>query len=102
MGQEDGQAWHQQQAPVAAEVAVGTQSHAEPDAAEQGRSVKEMAFAKAYFDLEKGKYPKDYDKLLTENLPSTYHVQDTWENYDLIKPQIDKRFAAWKKKRKTG
>ncbi len=61
-----------------------------------------MAFAKVYFDLEPGKYLKDYDKILTGNLSSSYHVQDTWENYDSIKPQIDKRFAAWKKRGKTA
>ena len=61
-----------------------------------------VAFAKAYFDFDTGKYLKDYDKILTRKLPTLYHVQDTWDNYDLIKPQIDKRFAAWKKKRKTG
>lgn len=60
-----------------------------------------LAFTTAYFDFEKGRYLKDYDQLLSGKLPSMYHVQDTWENYDRLKPQIDKRFAAWKKKRKV-
>ena len=41
----------------------------------------------------------DYEKLFLGELPTMYHVQDTWENYDLLKSQIDKRFAAWRKKR---
>lgn len=60
-----------------------------------------LAFTKAYFDFDKGQYLKDYEKLLSGKLPSMYHVQDTWENYDLLKTQIDNRFAAWKKKRKV-
>ncbi len=60
-----------------------------------------LAFATEYFDFDKGQYLKDYDKLLSGKLPSMYHVQDTWENYDRLREQIDKRFAAWKKKRKS-
>lgn len=56
------------------------------------------AFARSYFDFQTGQYLQDYDRLLSHGLPSMYHVEDTWENYDLIKKQIDKRFAEWKKK----
>ncbi len=58
-----------------------------------------LAFAQAYFDFETGKYLKDYEKLLAADLPSMYHVPDTWESYATLKPQIDKRYAAWKKRR---
>ncbi len=58
-----------------------------------------IEFTEAYFDFEKGKYIPDYEKLFLGELPTMYHVQDTWENYDLLKSQIDKRFAAWRKKR---
>jgi hypothetical protein len=57
------------------------------------------AFAVAYFDFDKGQYLKDYEKLLSAKLPSMYHVKDTWENYDRLKLQIDKRFAAWRRKK---
>jgi hypothetical protein len=60
-----------------------------------------LAFTRAYFDFEKGKYLKDYEKLLSAGLPSMYHVPDTWESYDTLKPQIDKRYAAWQKKRRS-
>ena len=59
------------------------------------------AFTRTYFDFEKGKYLKDYESLLAGGLPTQYHVQDTWENYDRLKLQIDKRFAAWRKKRRS-
>jgi hypothetical protein len=32
-----------------------------------------------------------------KGLPSDYHVQDTWENYDKISKVINKRFADWNK-----
>ena len=60
-----------------------------------------LAFAQAYFEFEKGKYIKDYEKLLSAKLPSMYHVPDTWETYDALKPQIDKRYAAWQKKSRS-
>jgi hypothetical protein len=56
-----------------------------------------LAFTTEYFDFENGKFLKDYEKLFP-GLPSMYHVQDTWENYNKLKPVIDKRYAAWKKK----
>lgn len=59
-----------------------------------------LAFTKAYFDFEKGKYLKDYEKLLEAGLPD-YGVPDTWESYDTLKPQLDKRYAAWQKQRRS-
>lgn len=58
-----------------------------------------LEFAQAYFDFDKGEYLKDYEKVLTKKLPTMYHVKDSWENYNLLKPCIDKRFAAWRQKR---
>jgi len=59
------------------------------------------AFALAYFEFDSGKYLNDYDKLLSSGLPSMYHVPDTWACYDALKPQIDKRYAAWRKKHRS-
>ena len=53
-------------------------------------------FSLEYFDFGSGKYLKDYEKLLGKGLPSLFHVQDTWENYEKIKAVIDKRFLSWK------
>jgi hypothetical protein len=61
-----------------------------------------LAFTQTYFDFEKGKYLKDYKKLLEAGLSSEYRVPDTWESYDTLKPQIDKRYGAWQKKNRSG
>ncbi len=54
------------------------------------------AFAKAYFDFAKGSYLADYEAVLGGELPSLYHIADTWENFDRIKPLLDKRLLAWR------
>ena len=56
------------------------------------------SFAEAYFDFEIGKYVADYDATLGGDLPTLYHVQDTWENFDRLKPLLDQRFAEWRAK----
>ena len=58
------------------------------------------AFAKYYYagaDGLGGPYFEDYEAALVGDLPSLYHVKDTWENYDVIKKKIDQRYEAWKK-----
>lgn len=52
-------------------------------------------FAQAYFEFNTGEYLNDYGTMLAQDLPSVYHVADTWENYKKLKPVIDERFAAW-------
>ncbi|GAA4353517.1 hypothetical protein GCM10023185_14220 [Hymenobacter saemangeumensis] len=52
-------------------------------------------FAAAYLDLEQGAYFKDYEKALATALPSFYHVPDTWENFELLRPILESRFAIW-------
>jgi hypothetical protein len=58
------------------------------------------AFAKYYYagaDGLGGLYFEDYKAALVGDLPSLYHVKDTWENYDVIKKKIDQRYETWKK-----
>jgi hypothetical protein len=54
------------------------------------------AFAQAYFDLSKGQFVADYQQAVTVNLPSIYHVPDTWETYEKLRPIFDSRLAAWR------
>ncbi len=56
-------------------------------------------FAQAYY---KRRFFDDYEKVLGRGLPSSYQVQDTWENYDKLKTQIDARYTAWKKRHARG
>jgi len=53
-------------------------------------------FALPYFDFNSGQYMGDYEKTLAKNLPSAYHVTDTWDNYAKLKQVVDKRFSDWK------
>ena len=55
------------------------------------------AFTEAYFQKEgPGGYLADYEDVLGGHLPSLYHVEDTWANFDRLAPVLDKRFAEWK------
>jgi hypothetical protein len=54
------------------------------------------AFTKVYFDFDVGQYLKDYEQTLCAGLPTMYHVADSWESYDRLKPILDKRLAAWR------
>jgi hypothetical protein len=55
-------------------------------------------FALPYFDFDAGQYLGDYEKTLAKNLPSVYHVADTWDNYTTLKQILDERFSDWKNK----
>ncbi|GHV96787.1 hypothetical protein AGMMS50293_31070 [Spirochaetia bacterium] len=64
-------------------------------------------FASDYYNSDDTKFDKNYyndycdtfDKKAEENgfeYESLYHVEDTWENYKIIKKIIDRRFFEWK------
>jgi len=53
-------------------------------------------FTHIYFDFKNGQYIYDYIKYLAEDLPSEFHVQDTWENYEKAKIFIDEGYERWK------
>jgi len=49
-------------------------------------------FAAGYFGY---RYLRDYDNTLGQNLPSLYHVADSWESFDRLKPLLNRRFTDW-------
>lgn len=55
-----------------------------------------LAFTHFYYEDNKQGYLSDYTNALAQNLPSLYHVEDTWENYDLIAPLITAAYQKWK------
>ena len=65
----------------------------EEDLSEEGN-----AFAAHYYgaDGQPGKYFDDYAEVLERDVPGTYYVADTWDNFDKLAPVIDRRFAEWK------
>ena len=67
-----------------------------------------QAFAADYYENESG-FAKQFSSYLTDycdvfdrhaaangfEYESTYHVEDTWENYDRLEPLLDERFCQW-------
>jgi hypothetical protein len=49
-----------------------------------------------YYYYAGGIYRKDYNDILASDLPSLYHVKDSWENFEKISKKIDERFIEWK------
>jgi hypothetical protein len=80
----------------------GSQVYKEWDGAliEEMLSEEGNAFADYYFDFEKGRYIYDYAELLGKGLPTIYHVEDSWENYEKLKKHIDVIYMRWKQKQK--
>ena len=48
-----------------------------------------------YYYYGGGIYNKDYHDLLVVNLPSIYHVKDTWENFEVMCRKMDQRYKEW-------
>jgi hypothetical protein len=64
----------------------------------------ETEFSKQYASFTDD-YAKVFDDKAERNgfeYKSIYHVENTFENYDLLKPIIDKRFEQWKKYKDEG
>jgi hypothetical protein len=59
------------------------------------------SFAQAYFDFDKGQYLTGYEATLGEDIADLYYVTDNWENFDRLKPVLERRFAEWKYRRHT-
>lgn len=43
-----------------------------------------------------GIFKKDYNEVLVKSHKTIYHVEDTWENYDILKRRMNERFEEWK------
>jgi hypothetical protein len=54
------------------------------------------AFTRSYFDLEIGSFLDDYEATLGKNVADLYYVEDTWENFDRLKPVLDRRLKEWR------
>lgn len=52
------------------------------------------AFSVYYY--QSGMFHQDYKEILAGDLPSMYHVTDTWENYDAMSKKMDARLEEWK------
>jgi len=52
-------------------------------------------FASEYYDLDSGRYLTDYADTFGDDLPSLYHVPDSWSSFDKMKDLLDQRFKEW-------
>jgi hypothetical protein len=50
-----------------------------------------------YYYYGGGIYKKDYQVVLVQDLPSIYHVNDSWLNYERMAQKITDRYNQWKK-----
>jgi hypothetical protein len=50
-----------------------------------------------YYYYGGGLYKGDYDQTLVQQLPSIYHVDDSWENYETMAKLMSVRYNDWKK-----
>ncbi len=48
-----------------------------------------------YYYYGGGLFKRDYEKLLATQLPSIYHVKDSWENFELISVKISEQYNRW-------
>ena len=53
------------------------------------------AFATNYF-APMELYLSDYEEILGGGLPTLYHVEDSWANFERLKIRVDQRFGEWK------
>ena len=69
---------------------------------EEDLSDEGNAFAQFYYGADGtfGPYLADYEAVLVgDDLASSYHVEDTWQNYDKIAAVISRKFEDWKQRR---
>ena len=52
------------------------------------------AFARAYFSFS-GDFIEDYGNTLSDDLPSVFHVPNTWASYDRIAPVFQDRYRQF-------
>ncbi len=56
------------------------------------------AFAVAYYAGKNhdGRYSEDYEQILAPIPDTIYRVENSWSNYDLLAPRLEKRLAQWR------
>ena len=53
-------------------------------------------FTASYFEE---RYPDDYAGLFCTGMMTVYHVPDSWETFDKLRPVLDRRLAQWRAER---
>ena len=55
------------------------------------------AFSEHYLHSENGQFLEDYANTFDDDLPSLYHVPDSWGSYEKLRPVLDARYAKWRR-----
>jgi hypothetical protein len=71
-------------------LAVCDEKLTDDDLSDEGNRFTAAYFAKKYID--------DYSRVFGDEVESLYELADTWANYDRLRPLIDQRYEAFKKK----
>lgn len=58
------------------------------------------AFTREYYAPDDSLFGDDYFEVLVGELPTLYHVEDSWANYDLFAPVLEKRIAEWRSRQR--
>lgn len=53
-----------------------------------------LLFTRHYYESDM--YIQDYSELLATEVESIYEVENSWDNYQKLKPIIDNRYSEWK------
>jgi hypothetical protein len=60
-----------------------------------------LKFTQYYYESDSNEkfknYMDDYCDVLGQNKESIYEIENTWENYNKLKPILDKRYSDWKR-----
>jgi hypothetical protein len=57
------------------------------------------AFARAYFDFDRGRYLEDYAELLAPSGATLLAVEDTWQHFQSLSQRLSQRLQEWKDRR---
>jgi hypothetical protein len=66
---------------------------------EQDLDEEGNAFTAAYYAGDESVYMADYTSTVAKGLPSRYHVPDTWETFERLRPILDARLRQWRSAR---
>ncbi len=58
------------------------------------------AFTEEYYAPDDSPFGDDYFEILVGDLPSLYHVEDNWQNFDKLAPVFQQRLTHWRSARR--
>ena len=53
------------------------------------------SFTESYYDVDPVHFFADYEEILCKDVETIFHVADTWDNFNRLKPRLDRRFNEW-------